>query len=87
MNVENCSINTIPMKQKKIVHFHSTVKVVLIPDRREFEEHDLIQELWWTGSDYKSFKSELSRSVREYMIQIANPDPKAAYKLYIKEMC
>ena len=81
--VEDSSINTIPLKQKKSVHFHTTVKVVLIPDRREFEEHNLIQELWWTGSDYKSFKSELSRSVHEYMVQISCPHMKTAYKLYI----
>jgi hypothetical protein len=71
-------------KQKKQVHFDCTVKVVLIPDRSEFIEHDLIQELWWTSRDYKTFKSELSQSVREYMLEIACSDAKTAYKLYLK---
>ena len=72
------------MKRKKNVQFNLTVKVVLIPDRIEYAEHDLFDDLWWCNSDYRNFKFEFMQIVQEYMLQIACHDYKTAQKLYLR---
>ena len=73
-------------QQKKRVNFNSSVQVVLIPDRQEYTEHNIIQDIWWNQDDHSYFKADLSISLRVYMEEMGCPNIKAAYKSYLLDL-
>lgn len=43
-------------KPSHTVKFDSTARVILVPSRKEYQEHGLVPVLWYDETDYKSFK-------------------------------
>jgi hypothetical protein len=52
---------------KKRVRFSPTIRVVLIPTIDEYLVARLADSLWWTKSQYKSFKFTAHQEVKSYM--------------------
>ena len=50
------------------VTFQTLVRVVLIPSREEYSQADLHCKLWWTDSDYVSFKLSAVFEVKQLML-------------------
>ena len=44
-------------KADRSVRFKTSVKVVLIPARQDYERAELSKSLWWDQHDYEDFKS------------------------------
>jgi tRNA(His) 5'-end guanylyltransferase len=44
------------VKDKKKIRFHGTVKAILIPCRDEYAKLGLKNLLWWSDTDYMSFR-------------------------------
>mmetsp|Transcript_2627 Transcript_2627/g.2742 ORF Transcript_2627/g.2742 Transcript_2627/m.2742 type:complete len:194 (-) Transcript_2627:282-863(-) len=49
------------------VHFHTSVKVILIPSRCEYEAAKLIKTLWWERDNYPLFKLDAVKEVLTIM--------------------
>ena len=56
------------------------MRVILIPTRDEYRDAHLDNELWWTESDYASFKKQAVLELRTVMT-LLNVDCKAAMRV------
>lgn len=63
------------------VHFHTSVKVILIPSRCEYESAKLIKTLWWERDNYPLFKLDAVKEVLSIMQGNSTITCKEAMKL------
>lgn len=56
----------IVIKQKK-VSFDYIIDVVLIPNRNDFKERDMINYLWWNEENLIYFKNSAREEILEFM--------------------
>lgn len=65
------------IRKRKEVRFSNIDKVVLVPTRQEYVDHNLGSKLWWTVEDYSKFKRSAVLEVSA-MINIYRIDAKTA---------
>lgn len=51
-------------KQEKSVEFCSSMKVVLIPSRADYNNADLLRHLWWNSRDYRHFQESAFTEIK-----------------------
>ncbi len=55
------------VKTSKKVRFNSSIRVVLIPETKEYIEANLSDNLWWGQRDYRRFQQESTQEITSYM--------------------
>lgn len=56
-------------KKEKKVSFYNVVKVVLIPNIKDYIDSNLVDNIWWSDNDYYIFKINL---IKERNIKNSN---------------
>jgi hypothetical protein len=51
-------------KAERHVHWNEATTVILVPERKEYEEAGLASELWTTQKEYKAFQQDASRELK-----------------------
>ena len=52
---------------RKKVSFRNTVKILLIPDRTEYQSIDVMNDIWFDETDYWAFKQSAIRELKAIM--------------------
>lgn len=55
-------------RKKKSVEFNSNLKVILIPSVIDYKAAALIQNLWWSNSDYRSFEASAFSEIKIFSV-------------------
>jgi hypothetical protein len=55
-------------KQDRSIRFNTSVKVVLIPAREDYERAELSRALWWGEHDYECFKTDAVNELKATMV-------------------
>jgi hypothetical protein len=78
--------NSINIKPVKHVRFNDTVRIILVPCRQEYRQKLLHNLVWWSSSDYSSFKNQARDEILMY-IKTKKCDLKTAISLLYQFGC
>jgi hypothetical protein len=81
-NLSENTKNLAKVSKKRGVRFQSQVKVILIPCRTEYVDANLVIALWWSDSDYISFKSSAVKELKALMLKKSIKSKEAIHMLY-----
>jgi hypothetical protein len=59
-------------KTRKKITFYSVVNVVLIPSAKDMES-SMINEIWWSKTDYISFYASARKELKDFMEEHSSP--------------
>ena len=78
-------VDDLKTKKSKKVTFFETVRVILVPNIREYKEAQLFNSIWWTTQDLAIFHYDMSFALRKFVARAGCTDWKKTLRLFIED--